>query len=79
VDRAIVGLKIAIEWNGFDPHGYRSSMDRDSDRRAELAAAGWHVLEFTAKSRPELIGRAVLAVVADRTERTERTERTRAV
>ena len=79
VDRAIVGLRIAVEWNGFDPHGYRSSMDRDSDRRAELAAAGWHVLEFTAKSRPELIRRAVMAVVAERTELTEPTERTSAV
>jgi Transcriptional regulator, AbiEi antitoxin/AbiEi antitoxin C-terminal domain len=70
VDRAIVDLKIAVEWNGYDPHGYRSNVDRDSDRRAELAAAGWYVLEFTAKSRPELICRAVLAVVADRRTRT---------
>ncbi len=36
LDRAIVDLKIAVEWNGFDPHGRRGNMDRDSDRRAAL-------------------------------------------
>jgi hypothetical protein len=66
IDRAIVDLKIAVEWNGFDPHGYRGHLDTDSDRRAALAAAGWHCLDFTAKSRPELICRAVLAVVNER-------------
>jgi very-short-patch-repair endonuclease len=66
VDRAIVALKIAVEWNGFDPHGFRSNFDNDSDRRAALAAAGWHCLDFTSRSRPDVICRAVEALVAER-------------
>jgi hypothetical protein len=65
-DRAIVDLKIAVDWNGYDPHGLRGNVDRDSDRRAELAAAGWYPLDFTSRSRPDLICRSVLAVVAER-------------
>jgi Transcriptional regulator, AbiEi antitoxin len=66
VDRAIVDLKIAVEWNGFEPHGQRGNLDRDSDRRAALAAAGWYPLDFTSRSRPEVICRTVLAVVDER-------------
>jgi len=66
VDRAIVDLRIAVEWNGFDTHGRRGNMDRDSDRRAALAAAGWYPLDFTSRSRPELICQTVLAVVGER-------------
>jgi very-short-patch-repair endonuclease len=66
VDRAIVDLRIAVEWNGFDPHGRRGNMDRDSDRRAALAAAGWYPLDFTSRSSPEVICRTVLAVVQER-------------
>ena len=33
VDRAIVAEKIAVEWDGYDPHGHRSNFDSDSDRR----------------------------------------------
>jgi hypothetical protein len=65
-DRAIVDLKIAVEWTGFDPHGRRGNLDRDSDRRAALAAAGWYPLDFTSRSRPEVICRTVLAVVDER-------------
>ncbi len=66
LDRAIVDLKIAVEWNGFDPHGRRGHLDRDSDRRAALAAVGWYPLDFTSRSRPETICRTVLAVVDER-------------
>ncbi len=66
VDRAIVDLRIAVEWNGFDPHGFRGHLDRDSDRRANLAAAGWYCLGFTSRSSPKLICDTVLAVVAER-------------
>jgi very-short-patch-repair endonuclease len=66
VDRAIVELQIAVEWNGYDPHGYRSNVDDDADRRAELAAAGWYCMAFTSKSSPRLICRSVLAVVEER-------------
>jgi hypothetical protein len=66
LDLAIVGLKIAVEWNGFDPHGRRGNLDRDSDRRAALAAAGWYPLDFTSRSRPDIICKTVLAVVEER-------------
>lgn len=71
-DRAIVAEKIVIEWIGYDPHGYRSNFDHDSDRHADLAAAGWLVLSFTSNSRPERIVRTVRAVVEQR--RNERGE-----
>ncbi len=66
VDRAIVELRIAVEWAGFDPHGQRGHLDRDSDRRALLTAAGWCCLDFTSRSSPELICRTVSAVAAQR-------------
>ncbi len=72
VDRAIVDLKIAVEWNGLDPHAYRAQLHHDARRRGELTAAGWRVLDFTPKSRPYLITQAVLAAVAERRELRER-------
>jgi hypothetical protein len=66
VDRAIVELRIAVEWAGFDPHGQRGTLDRDSDRRAMLTAAGWCCLDFTSRSSHDLICRTVSAVVAER-------------
>jgi hypothetical protein len=66
VDRAIVELKIAVEWAGFDPHGQRGNLDRDSDRRALLTAAGWCCLDFTSRSSRELICKTVSAVTAER-------------
>lgn len=65
-DRAILDLKIAVDWNGYQPHGALEAFHRDSDRRADLAAAGWFPLDFTARSSPERICRTVLAVVAQR-------------
>jgi hypothetical protein len=65
-DRAIVELKIAVDWNGYEYHGSRSRFDYDSTRRAELAAAGWYPLDFTAKSSLALICKTVLAVVEER-------------
>ena len=65
-DRAIVDLKIAVDWNGYEYHGLRSRFDYDSERRAELAAAGWYPLDFTSRSSPALICRTVLAVVEER-------------
>lgn len=66
VDRAIVDLRIAVEWAGFDPHGQRGNLDRDSTRRALLTAAGWCCLDFTSRSSPELICRTVSTVAAQR-------------
>lgn len=65
-DRAIVELKVAVEWNGYERHGLRSRFDYDSDRRADLAAAGWYPLDFTSRSSPALICQTVLAVVEER-------------
>jgi hypothetical protein len=67
LDRAIPGLKIGIEWNGFATHGVRSAFDSDSDRRADLTAAGWHMVDFTSHSRPERMVAAVLGAVRSRT------------
>lgn len=65
-DRAIVDLKVAVDWNGYEYHGSRSRFDHDSRRRAELAAAGWFPLDFTSQSSPELICQTVLSVVDQR-------------
>jgi hypothetical protein len=59
LDRAIPELKVGVEWNGFTTHGTRSAFDYDSDRRADLTAAGWHMVDFTSRSDP---GRLVAAV-----------------
>jgi hypothetical protein len=66
LDRAIPELKIGIEWNGFTTHGTRSGFDSDSDRRADLTSAGWHMVDFTSRSDPERILGAVLGVVKTR-------------
>lgn len=65
-DRAIVELKIAVDWNGYQPHGAVEAFHRDSNRRADMAAIGWFPLDFTARSSPERICRTVMAVVAQR-------------
>ncbi len=65
-DRAIVELKVAVDWNGYEYHGSRSRFDYDSDRRARMSAAGWYPLDFTSRSTPELICAAVLSVCAER-------------
>jgi very-short-patch-repair endonuclease len=70
VDRAIVDERIAIEWNGYDPHGYRGQIDYDSDRAADLAAVGWYLLAFTSTSTPKRICAAVLALIEARRHHT---------
>jgi hypothetical protein len=66
LDRAIPELKIGVEWNGFGSHGTRSGFDYDSNKRADLTAEGWHMLDFTYRSSQDRICRAVLAAVARR-------------
>ena len=68
IDRAIVDLKIAVEWNGRGSHGTRSAFDYDSDRRADLVQAGWMILDFTTNSSPQRIVRTVQAACAERTK-----------
>lgn len=66
LDRAIVELKIGIEWNGRDRHGLWSRFHYDSDRRNDLIEQGWLILDFTMKTSPERIVRTVEAAVAQR-------------
>jgi hypothetical protein len=66
LDRALPELKIGIEWNGFTTHGTRSAFDYDSDRRADLTAAGWHVLDFTSRSDPRRLVAAVRGAIQTR-------------
>ena len=66
VDRAIVEMRIAIEWNGYRWHGQRTLFDPDADRGADLASVGWQLLGFTTKTTPERLRRAVLGAVAER-------------
>ncbi|HWE54738.1 MAG TPA: type IV toxin-antitoxin system AbiEi family antitoxin domain-containing protein [Acidimicrobiales bacterium] len=66
LDRAIPPLKIGVEWNGFKYHGLRTGFDHDHERRLDLISAGWLVLEFTMKSGPNRIARAVLQAIDER-------------
>jgi len=73
LDRAIPHLKIGIEWNGFATHGTRSAFDRDSNRRADLTADGWHMVDFTSRSDPGRVLAAVQGAVHTRSQVSERT------
>ena len=66
IDRAIVDLKIAVEWNGRGSHGTRHAFDYDSDRRADLVQAGWMMLDFTTNTRPQRILKTVLTACEER-------------
>lgn len=66
LDRAIPDLKIGAEYNGHEHHHLRSDRDHDAQRAAELSAAGWHILTFTAATRPETLRGAVQRIVEDR-------------
>ena len=50
VDLAYVGIKLAIELDGWEFHGSRSAFDDDRARANALVAAGWTVLRFTSRS-----------------------------
>jgi very-short-patch-repair endonuclease len=66
LDRAIPELKIGAEYNGHEHHHLRSDRDHDAQRAAELSAAGWHIITFTAATRPETMRGAVQRIVEDR-------------
>ncbi|HMC38268.1 MAG TPA: type IV toxin-antitoxin system AbiEi family antitoxin domain-containing protein [Acidimicrobiales bacterium] len=66
IDRAIVELKIGVEWNGRADHGTRSGFDYDSDRRADLVEAGWLIIDFTTNSSWARITRTIRKAVEDR-------------
>jgi very-short-patch-repair endonuclease len=66
IDRAIPELRIGVEWNGRQTHGSRSGFDYDSDRRADLIAAGWLIVDFTANSSAARIARTIRKACEDR-------------
>jgi hypothetical protein len=66
VDRAVVELRLAIEWVGSEFHGQRGRYSRDRIRISDLVQAGWDVLEVTPNWTPERLQRTVLIKVADR-------------
>ncbi len=66
VDRAVVDLRLAVEWVGSEFHGQRGRYSRDRLRISDLVLAGWDVLEVTPNWTPERLRRTVLAKVAER-------------
>lgn len=66
VDRAVVDLRLAVEWVGSEFHGQRGRYSRDRVRISDLVQAGWDVLEVTPNWAPERLRRTVLAKVAER-------------
>jgi hypothetical protein len=62
VDFAYPELRIAIEVDGWDPHGRRAVRERDLARDAELFARGWIVIRFTwthVVRRPAWVARTI--------------------
>lgn len=50
--------RLAVEVDGYEFHANRSAFETDRQRQAELVAAGWRVLRFTAdmiRRRPEIV------------------------
>jgi hypothetical protein len=75
LDRALPDLKIGVEWNGFATHGTRSAFDYDSDRRADLTAAGWHMVDFTSRSDLARVVAAVRGAIDSRSDGRAATEK----
>lgn len=63
VDRAIVDLRIAMEWKGYRWHAGRDAFDTAADREADLASVGWQLLGFTYRTSPERVRAAILGAV----------------
>jgi hypothetical protein len=66
VDRAVVDVRLAVEWVGTEFHGQRGRYSRDRLRISDLVQAGWDVLEVTPNWTPERLQRTVLVKVAER-------------
>jgi hypothetical protein len=76
-DGAYPDLGIGWEYQSWEHHGHRSAFDADPVRRNELLIAGWVVLEFTSKSRPDDVVDTVRAARAARAARYARSPATR--
>ena len=46
-DLAFVGVKLAIEIDGFEVHSRPEQFHRDRQKWSDLTAAGWRILHFT--------------------------------
>jgi hypothetical protein len=66
VDRAVVDLRLAVEWVGTEFHGQRGRYTRDRLRISDLVQAGWDVVEVTPNWTPERLQRTVLVKVSER-------------
>ncbi|HET6875332.1 MAG TPA: type IV toxin-antitoxin system AbiEi family antitoxin domain-containing protein [Acidimicrobiales bacterium] len=66
LDRAIVDLKIGVEWCGRHHHGTRSDFVYDSNRRNDLIQEGWQILDFTPASSAIKIRETVLSACRQR-------------
>jgi hypothetical protein len=67
IDRAIVSLRIAVEWNGFATHGkFRSGFDRTALRQLALVEDGWAYIPVTTRTPLEAVCRAVWTAVQHR-------------
>lgn len=71
LDYAYLEERVALEFDGFNPHGrLRSVFDDGAIRGNDLAVAGWLVLHFTSRTPPEHIVQRTLAALAYRRHRT---------
>jgi hypothetical protein len=66
VDRAIVELRLAVEWVGVEYHGQVGRFRRDRRRISDLALAGWDLVEVTSDWTEERIRRTVFAKAEER-------------
>jgi len=69
IDLAHVASKTAVELDGWQFHGGREQRGRDLRRDAQLAAAGWLTVRFTAarlRGDPDGVRRQVCAIIATR-------------
>ena len=66
IDRAIVELRLAVEWVGRDQHDGHGRYRRDRRRTSDLVLSGWDVIEVAPDWTPERIRRTVVAKVAER-------------
>lgn len=63
IDAAYPDQRVALEYQGFDPHRTRTAFDADAKRTRLLTRAGWTVLYFTSKDTDADIVESVRAFV----------------
>jgi very-short-patch-repair endonuclease len=70
LDLAWPQWKIAVELDGFDPHGIlRSTFDHDRDRDLRLRRAGWEVIHVSTNTDLRLLAAYLLERMAGATGR----------